>query len=230
MNESDRAKAAHAISHPKFKAFMADNHGSSSLIVNGRADLESADTTSPLSLLAAKLTSIAEQTAQAFMVAFFSGQHRPYIDSSALSSPTGMMTSLLGQLITQMMERELTVDLSFLSPADWSKLGSWNTSMLCIVFRELSKQLPAGSTLLCIIGEITHYETSTFATDTAAIVRRLCRLGAKVEHIALKCLLTCHGRALIVSDYFEGSVLDLEENILGTGSSAWEIENMDVDL
>jgi hypothetical protein len=75
LDEKGQARAAVVIRNSFFREFMTGNPSSSSLLVNGRADLNSANGPSPLSLVAGKLSQvfldISEGQNASFLIEYF---------------------------------------------------------------------------------------------------------------------------------------------------------------
>ncbi|EMR65917.1 hypothetical protein UCREL1_7098 [Eutypa lata UCREL1] len=227
LDERPKARAAAMVTNDRFKAFMSDELASSALLVNGHADLASVEGISPLSFVSAEFVRIAESTGRAFVTKFFCGQHPPRYGQSFPPSPSrGLMASLVGQLVSQMLDKGVDVDLSFLSQSDWHDIYGLELSTLCSVFRELTNQLPAQSLLLCIIDEITQYETTALANDINVIFKKLTRLVKRREDIIFKLLVTAHSRAMRISKHFVGQMLDLPEDIEADDSSGWHMTTM----
>ncbi|KAH9905189.1 hypothetical protein F4778DRAFT_802664 [Xylariomycetidae sp. FL2044] len=226
LDDRPRAKAASAARNEKLKQFIAGDFHSSALLLNGRDDLASAEGPSPLTYVAAQLASVFQSSGSAFVLGYFCDQHRPFSDLSVASSSRGMIASLTGQLLSQMLERGLETNLSFLTKVHWQRLQNLHLSTLCILFRELTDQLAPGTVLVCVIDEISRYETAARRKDTDAVMRRLTRLVSKRDEIVFKLLVTCRGRALEVGQYFVGQTVDLEEEVEASDGSRWMISTM----
>jgi hypothetical protein len=226
LDEDNKARAVAMIQNARFGEFMAEYLASSSLLVNGRADLSSTEGLSPLSFVAAKLVRISEgidaPSGSPYVVEYFCNQHLPFSSSSPIPPPVEMMASLFSQLLAQMIEKGLDVDLSMLTMGDWQKIQKLNLKALCDIFRELTYQLPPNSVLLCVIDDLARYEITPFMRETDAIIRRLTRLVQKHEQIVFKLLVTCEGRALEISKYFTNQTVDLDEEIEHDDSASWK--------
>ncbi|KAI0442771.1 hypothetical protein F4803DRAFT_562076 [Xylaria telfairii] len=230
FDEGKTARSAAMIRNSRFEEFMAGYMASSSLLVNGRADISSTDGLSPLSFVTAKLAKISETMdsplGSPYVIKYFCNQHSPFLDDSGVPSPVTMMASLVGQLLAQMIEKELDVDLSALAKRDWQKVENLNLKVLCNIFRELTYQLPTKSVVLCIIDDLAQYEINPFIADTDAIIRRLTRLVTGNDQIVFKLLVTCQGRALEISKYFVNQTVDLVEEVEPDDSDSWRISIM----
>lgn len=221
LEESSKARGAAMVANERFRAFMSDELASSSLLVNGHADLASAEGISPLSFVSAELVRITEDTGRGFVAKFFCDRHPVrYGESFPPSLPRGLMASLVGQLVSQMLDKGVDINLSFLSQGDWRDIQSLRLSTLCSVFCKLAKQLPSKSLLLCVVDEITRYETMALANEIDLVMRKLTRSVRRHENMTFKLLVTSHSQALRVSKHFTGSTLDLPEDIEADDSSA----------
>lgn len=225
FDEDKKARAVAMIQNARFSEFMAEYLASSSLLVNGRADLSSTEGLSPLSFVAAKLVRISEEidspSGSPYVVKYFCNQHPPFLTDSA--PPVEMMASLSSQLLAQMIEEGVDVDFSMLTRANWQRIENLNLKALCDIFRELTYQLPRNSVLLCVIDDLARYEITPFMKETDAIIRRLTRLVQGHEQIIFKLLVTCEGRALEISKYFINQTVDLDAEVEPDESASWKI-------
>lgn len=221
LDETEKARAAAMIRNSNYKSRMVETSASTSLLINGRADLAAANGVSPLTYVAASLVQASRDMGSIFLMAYFCDFHRPSYEWSAEASAVGIVASFTGQLLSQMQERGLHMDLSFLDARDWRHLESLKLDILWKVLRQLITQLPEDSVLVCVIDEISRYESSALEQDTDQIIRRLTRLVKNSQNIVFKLLLTCHGRALSVFPYFEGCTIDLDSHVEPEDSSRW---------
>jgi hypothetical protein len=137
-----------------------------------------------------------------------------------------MMVSPNGQLVTQMIERGIEIDISFLTQVGWQQVAKKKQSIMCIIFRELKNQLPTNDVLLCLLDEVSQYETGLYEKDTDVVLRKLVRLVGKRDKLVFKLLVTCQDRALGISKYFVDHTLDLDESIQVDDSSSWQISTI----
>jgi hypothetical protein len=99
--------------------------------------------------------------------------------------------------------------------------------ILCIVFRELTLQLPAKTLLVCVLDEVSLYETLYLGKDTDAVMRRLTRLIARPMEAVFKLLVTCRGQSLDFQQYFADiDILDLQEDTEVDDAAMWKIRNV----
>ncbi|KUJ07779.1 uncharacterized protein LY89DRAFT_352668 [Mollisia scopiformis] len=226
LDEEPMARAAAMVQHDKLRIWLAEGSSSRALLVNGNSDLGSAEGQSPLSLVDAELVKISESMEAAFVIKYFCGLHTQNLDPSPASSPVGMMASLVGQLLSQMIDREMDVDVSFLEKSNWKDVESHNLFALYMVFRNLVEQLPPKTLLVCVLDEVSLYETRSMGGETDTVMRRLTRLVANSTDVTFKMLVTCRGRALDFQQYFHPDILDLDEDIEVDDMAMWNIKHI----
>ncbi|KAF4465220.1 hypothetical protein FALBO_7938 [Fusarium albosuccineum] len=219
LSENEKARAAAMIRNDQFRHFMGETQRSTCLLVNGREDLAVSNGISPLSLVVAELANKSKEMGSGlgpvFVVGYFCPAHQPSPLPSSLTyqnSAVGMMTSLIGQLLNQVTDRGIDVDLSFLTKKKWRKIEESDPEVLCSVFKKLTRQIPPGSAILCMVDEISLYETQMLEYQTNLVMEKLVRLANHQQedgHQIFKLLVTCQDRALGVSRFFSGRVLDL---------------------
>jgi hypothetical protein len=227
LDEQAKSRASDMVQSDKFRIRLAEDTSSRSLLVNANLDLEAAEVHSPLSVVDAELAKAFENSASVFVVKYFCSLHIDNIDPSRASSPSGMMASLVGQLLSQMMDRDTEVDLSFLGKTELKRVEDDDLNILYIIFRELTLQLPAKALLMCVLDEVSLYETSSLGKDTDAVMRRLTRLLTRPMEADFKLLVTCRGRSLDFQQYFEDIyILDLQEDTEVDDAAMWKIRNI----
>lgn len=224
-DDATKAMAASVITKSQFKSFMTGQATSSALLVNGRPSAEAWDGPSPLTLVATELITLSESTPEPYVVKYFCGEHRPRF-GVAEAPAARLMASLVGQLLSLMMERNIAVDLASITPKDRRRVEKSNLKALYNVFKMLTQQLPAKSLLLCVIDEISRYEISMLAEDIRDVMRRLTRLASGPNDISFKLLVTSQGRALRVGEFFEGRTLDLDGEVEPDDAAGWKIASM----
>lgn len=120
------------------------------------------------------------------------------------------------------------MDLSFLTDSKWRKIERLELEVLCTIFRKLARHAPSESAILCVIDEISLYETQMLQPRTNLVMEKLVRLATKQgdEQQAVKLLVTCQDRALGVSRYVSGHTIDLQEDIEAVDSAGWAMSAM----
>ncbi|KAK6064552.1 hypothetical protein SCUP234_12958 [Seiridium cupressi] len=210
LDEKEEARVAALVRDSAFKTYMAGRSLSNPLFVNGRADPASANGPFPLSLVVGTLAQASLETSKkkhepgSFFTGYFCERRRSDLESPIPKSVVRMLTSFVGQLLDQLLDRNLGIDLSILNDSEWKKPAEQKLDTLWKALRLLISQMPLGSVLICIINEISQYETSVLEEDTDRVVRRLTRL---------------------VFQYFEDHTIDLDEHIESEDSSEWWIES-----
>ncbi|KAF9877006.1 hypothetical protein CkaCkLH20_05272 [Colletotrichum karsti] len=233
LDDKAKSRAASLVQAELFKAFLQDAHESTRLLVNGREDVSSADGISPLSFVAAELSQLSVKAGAAFAAVFvlnyFCAEHPSSpIFPSPETSVTGLMASLIGQLVWQMNDKKIMPDLSFLTEKKWGKISRLDPAALFTLFKRLFRQLPREAMLLCIIDEISIYETQMLQEDTYTALQKLVQLSSdqKSPSAAFKLLVLSRNRALVVGEHFSEHTLDLQEDIETDGAANWTIQMM----
>ncbi|KAI9903641.1 hypothetical protein N3K66_000170 [Trichothecium roseum] len=235
-DQDAKARAAVMIGHDHFRWFIQESQLSTCLLVNGREDLSMSTDISPTSLVVSELAGKLDETGSrrnpVFTLKYFCASHPPsaYTNHPSQSSPcSGMLASLLGQLLQQLAERGVSADLSFLSKNKWRKIEELDVETLCSTFKKVARQTPPGTAILCMIDEISLYETKRLQHGTSHVMEKLVQLARPRkddEHRVFKLLLTCQTRALGVSRLFTGCVIDLPEETEPDDKAEWVISTM----
>ncbi|KAF5568724.1 hypothetical protein FNAPI_2 [Fusarium napiforme] len=227
LSENERARVAAMLRHDRFQTFMKETQTSTRLLVNGRGDLSAKESVSPFSVVMAELARMSNmgltESVPVFILKYFCSEHQPSLPNDPLASAVGMMASILGQLICQMMDKGLAVDLSFISDSKWRKLERLELHTLCTVFKRVVDQIPRGGVVLCSIDEVSVYETSRLGEETEMAVKKLVQLADQGRYPVFKLLVTCYDHALDVGRYFSGYTLDLKEDIEADDTADWII-------
>ncbi|KAK1847154.1 hypothetical protein CCHR01_10199 [Colletotrichum chrysophilum] len=232
MNDEQKSRAAAMIRNETFKSFLRDAHSSRSLLVNGNEDTARADGISPFSLVAAELSRLSDSAGAAdapvFVLNYFCAEHCPRpLFPSLEASAAGLMVSLIGQLVSQMKDKGMTVDLSFMAEKNWRRLERFDVKALCNLFKKLTKQLPPGAMLLCILDEVYLYESRE---NVEYVVWFLAGLAEKQRYsrAAFKLLVACRIRAMGFAKYFVQNTVDLDDDVEVDDAADWEIQRMTV--
>lgn len=229
LSEKEKSRVASMLRNEKFQAFMTEIRNSTSLLVNGRGDLSTADGISPFSVVVAEMARELDTRLTAgtpiFVLKYFCSEHNQARVRNRWSSPTGMLTDLIGQLVCQMLDKGINIDLSFLSHSKWRKLDGLDVRTICSVFKRIVEQIPQGGVVLCVIDEISIYESQSLVNETDIVMSKLLRLVGRDGGPVFKLLVTCYDRALGVYRLFSGCTLDLEEDIEVDDSAGWTMSH-----
>lgn len=239
MTPRTASKAAELMQREEFKTFMdmSERTGSDYLLVNGHG-MDGEHGPSPLTFLSAKLYQIASNlgSERPYILGYFCDEHRPFsIRGSETCKPVGMVLSLLGQLIAQMMTRGVPVDLSYLDDDDWKKIRKRKLKTLGELLQRLVTGLSSSSKVYCVIDEVAHYEQPGMDDDLGKILYRLTKIAAackgkrrvpQEEGVEFKLLVTTRREARVVGTIFEGHTVDLTEVVEPRDSSQTVIESL----
>ena len=212
------------------------------LLVNGQMFSAEGETRqSPLSYFCAKLVdsivphNTSSQTRtdrKVFAVRWFCGQHTNMYDygpgmTDYDAHPPGMLTNMLAQLITQLLESPFLPQLEDLS------LTRQDPQLveLCTLFNQLVRALPRGSILFIVIDGISYYEDEERREECMEVLSTLTELTRESSESAngclVKLLVTAPLRSHYVLDIFDDTeILDLDEYIPPNGGFTalqWEM-------
>ncbi|KAL3301869.1 hypothetical protein RB213_005008 [Colletotrichum asianum] len=225
-----KTRASLMMGDDMLRSLLRESHSSGSLLVNGHEDTASANVIPPLSLVAAELSRLSgdagADTSAVFVLNFFCDEHSPSpLLPAWQNSAVGMIASLICQLVNLMTKKGLETDLSFLNGKKMGKIERFDLATLAKLFKKLVKQLPAGGMVLCIVDEISVYETEMLQAETEFLLAELVGLASKKAHdqVAFKLLVTCRGRAFGVARHFLEHTLDLPEDVDVDDSAEWKI-------
>lgn len=225
LDDRGKATASAMVDSGMLATWLSGDAFSSPLLVNGHCDLEAAEGQSPLSFVDAQLVRVFERNDNTFVVKYFCGLDEE--TGSGVASTIKMMASLVGELLDRMLEKKVDVDVSFLTKVDLRSIKNMELDILCSLFRELLLQLPSKTVLLCVLDEISLYETGHLENDTNAIMRRLIRLMTRDAKAVFKLLVTCRGRSLGIHRYFQSEdILDLPADIEADDYALWKVKNL----
>ncbi|KAI1328143.1 hypothetical protein F5Y16DRAFT_166596 [Xylariaceae sp. FL0255] len=228
------SRAAAMASNEKFIEIMGKDISPTTLLVNGHADLGAVDGLSPLSFVAAKMAHNLEQERSTkrpgIALKFFCALNPPYTQPPGISAPKFMMASLVGQLLTQMMELGIVHNvLSILTETkQWERLSDLHLSTLCKLFEGLVAQVPKEYTFLIIVDEVSKYEIASFFEEVERIIRKLVTLVTSQElDRTFKLLVTCQSRAIRIGKFFgDEQTIELASNIEADDGAGAKIASM----
>ncbi|KAJ4129770.1 hypothetical protein NW768_006739 [Fusarium equiseti] len=214
-SEHTNSKAAAMLSNNMFQVFMAETQASTRLLVNGHGDLSTVGGVSPFSHVVAEASRVSNTTniagAPTFIIKYFCREHKTKPSWNKLSSPTGMLTNVIGQLVLQMHEKDIALDLSFISHSKWQKLEDRDVRTLCSVFKRIVEQVPRGGVVLCAIDEISVYTRALLEHETGIVVSKLVQMVRRNGNgPVFKLLVTCYERASLIEGLFSGYTLDMD--------------------
>ena len=222
LNEKAKAYAAAVIHQEKFREWLTENCSSRALLINGCND-EDTNFESPFSFLCAEIVQTCLASGSAFVLSFFCKCHTGYGGDSTRTNAAGMMTSLVGQLLSQMRSRGQRPYLH-ISETDSVRVRDGDVEIICDMFRELVFQLPKDKILICVLDEVSLYESGEMYDDTNFVIRDLMHLISNTQNAVLKLLVAYYGHSLEVHRHFdEDDILHLEERPEANNSGLWNI-------
>ena len=147
-------------------------------------------------------------------------------------------TGLIKSFVSQLLLREVSWDLAFLSVEDLEKIQNNDLEAICVLFRKLIQQLPDATFLFWMIDGINYYERSERRRDFLKVIQALLSVIKDCNGVIIKLLLTCPGKSLYVKDALgKEDVLNVPPTVDGN-RQGWsergfqktigrEIENLD---
>ena len=96
----------------------------------------------------------------------FCGLHTSRSDE--LSGPRGLLRALLAQLVSL-----FAFHIGFTRKNEYDEVQRFDTIRLCVLFRELVKDIPEGIVLVCVIDGVSFYEASDWADDLRLVLETL---------------------------------------------------------
>lgn len=185
----DQDRAVHIIQSETLHLWLGTPTSSILLINSNRPG--SNGLRSSVSFVSAKLADtlrLARKSAEAPIINlhFFCGEHANWRDDPD-NSPTGLMASLLAQLLTQYRDFDLSEIINL------DKMDTDNINNLLVVFTKLVARLPKETMVFCIIDSVSVYEAGETADDVEVLLDGLIALARGMtggKHCVLKLLLT----------------------------------------
>lgn len=234
-------RAATLIMLPTLQQWMTSTV-SSPLIVNGQMYSSEEETRqSPLSYFCAKLvdsvlppkmTTRSATSRGIFAVQWFCGQHTNVFDygpglSDYDAHPPGMLSNMVGQLITQLLRFPLLPQLNHIPVIR----GDPPLSELCSLFTSLVEALPTGSILFILIDGISYYEDKNRREECMEVLSMLTNMTRGDPGSEHRCLtklpVTAPLRSHCAQDLFEDTeIVNLDEYIAPDGGfteSLWDM-------
>lgn len=232
LSFSSQNRAAALIMSPILQQWLTSTV-SYPLIVDGQMYSSEEETRqSPLSCFCAKLvdsilppktTMRSAKSRDIFAVQWFCGQHTNFYDYGPGmldydAHPPGMLSNMVGQLITQLLRYPLLPQLNHLPVVRKSS----PLSELCSLFTSLVEALPTGSILFIVIDGISYYEDEDRREECMEVLSLLTNMTRGdpgfIHGCLTKLLVTAPLRSHCVQDLFEDTeILDLDEYIAPNG-------------
>ena len=213
LNLHDQDRVTWMMQSPKFREWL-NSPKSRTLLINGNG--EGSEVFSFTTFFSAKLLEYLGHVEPIISHNFFCSLHT---DSRAKSidDATGMVKSLVCQLLL----RDVSWDLSFLTQNDVQKINSDHLGTTFMLFQNLVQQLPKGTFLFWVLDGISYYESSQWRQDFLEVIVGLLGMIRGCHDVVIKLLLTCTGRSSYVKNVLEkDDVLTMTDFIDG-GRQGW---------
>lgn len=166
---------------------------SRTLLING--NMPGNEAFSPTTILCAQLLQSLQAVSPIITVHFFCSLHT--ISRDGLESDA---TGLFKSLITQLLMRDLSWHLGFLSSKDLDRLKDDDFDTIAMLFWELIQQSPPKTFMFWVIDGITFYERSARRRNFVRLIEELLDVMEQSQNVVVKLLLTCHGRSVFVKE------------------------------
>lgn len=170
------------------------------LLVDGHCNGLSIRRCSPLSVFCASLTVAMARAPSTVSLAYFCGEH--FADDDDLAGPAGILRSLVTQLLQYPDLPE--PHLEFIDPDFFKRISGYNVSSLCTLLHLLIRQIERGTTVYCMIDNISELEGTfnEWADDLQLMVEGLLDIVEDPRvHATVKLLMTCEIRSTEVMNY-----------------------------
>ena len=209
MDQAAKGRASWVVQSKIVRQWLGSDW-SDCLLVHGNSDANMVK--SPLSLLCAKAIGVFSARQSVFVLRYFCGLHTR--NSKPRDNATGMMNSLLGQLILQSERLNVDLHLADLDPEDLRRASEDHLPSLIAMFRKCILRIPYTYTIFCIIDGISFYETSQRRECTLNVLHKLRRTVTKANGATFKLLITAPGRSQSIHRLFEhDEILNVPEDI-----------------
>lgn len=193
LSLTDQDRVEWMMQSPKLREWLIFTPKSRTLLINGNGDTN--ETFSPTTFLAAKLSESLGHMEPIMSQHFFCSLH-----TSSRKDNMADATGLINSFVCQLLDRDVSWDLNFLSPTDLGNIEHNDLDSICALFRKLIQQLPNPTFLFWIIDGINYYERAERRKDFLKVVHELLGIMNDCENVVIKLLLTCPGRSLYVKD------------------------------
>ncbi|KAJ5910364.1 hypothetical protein N7504_005007 [Penicillium tannophilum] len=194
-----------------------------SLLVQGHFDSE--NDTSALTHLCARIAYESAPNPKVLILTHFCSLHTARrTEIGRRAGATGLIASFIGQLISYDSYR-VQFDLSQITKQALSRIEDFSLKKLCWLFGMLLAQIRKGITIICIIDNISSYETNEAVGDLERLVRCLQSWVTEANQTSskprMKLLITDTNQSTRVYRYFHrDDILNLEGG--GESEDDWE--------
>lgn len=190
LTDQDRVKWM--LQSPKLREWL-NSPKSRTLLLNGDGDAN--EMFSSTTFLSAKLLESLGHIEPIISQHFFCSLH-----TTSRKDTTANATGLIKSFLSQLLLRDISWDLTFLSTTDLGKIQQNDLESICALLGHLIQQLPNTTFLFWIIDGINFYERSERRRDFLKVIQDLLAVIRDRNGVVIKLLLTCPGKSLYVKD------------------------------
>ncbi|KAJ5150896.1 uncharacterized protein N7482_010148 [Penicillium canariense] len=224
FNKRESQKLPFITRSTQFQNWINKTEGkNASLLVQGHFDSE--DGTSALTHLCARIAYESAPNPKVLILTHFCSLHTASrAEIGRRAGATGLIVSLIGQLLSYDTHR-VQFDLSRITQHALSRIEEFSLKKLCWFFEMLIAQVKKGITIICIIDNISSYETDEAVGDLERLIRCLQTWVIQANQTSskprMKLLITDTNQTTRVYRYFQqDDILDLEGG--GESGDDWE--------
>lgn len=192
LSLTDQDRVEWMMRSPKLREWL-NFPKSQTLLLNGDGDAN--EMFSPTTFLSAKLLESLGHIEPIISQYFFCSLH-----TTSRKDTMANATGLIKSFVCQLLQRDISWNLSFLSTTDLGKVQQNDLETICALFRRLTQQLPDTTFLFWMIDGINYYERSERRRDFLKVIHELLAVIKVCNGVVIKLLLTCPGRSLYVKD------------------------------
>ena len=193
LSLTDQDRVEWMMRSPKLRQWLNSSE-SRTLLLNGDGDAN--EIFSPTTFLSAKLVESLAHIEPVISQHFFCSLHTTSRTDPLADAATGLIKSFVAQLLL----RDVSWDLAFLSVTDLDKIEHNDVEAISVLFRRLVGQLPDATFLFWMIDGVNYYERSERRRDFLKVIRDLLGIIRDCDGVVIKLLLTCPGKSLYVKD------------------------------
>lgn len=223
-NKCESQKLPSITRSTQFQNWINKTEGkNASLLIQGHFDSE--DGTSALTQLCARIAYESAPNPKVLVLTHFCSLHTASrAEIGRRAGATGLIASLIGQLLSYDSHR-VQLDLSQITKHALSRIEEFSLKKMCWLFQILIAQIKKGIMIICIIDNISSYETNEAVSNLKWLVRCLQTWVIQANQTSskprMKLLITDTNQTTQVYKYFQqDDILDLEAS--GESGDDWE--------
>lgn len=192
LSLTDHDRVEWMMQSPKLREWL-NFPKSRTLLLNGDGDAN--EMFSSTTFLSAKLLESLGHIEPIISQCFFCSLH-----TTSRKDTMANATGLIKSFVCQLLQRDISWNLSFLSTTDLAKFQQNELETIFALFRRLIQQLPDTTFLFWMIDGINYYERSERRRDFLKVIHELLGVVKACPGVVIKLLLACPGRSLYIKD------------------------------